>query len=278
MTESRSPEALAPHHLRLFALIIDYLFVITLLKLLDQLLLGENWDLARINPDEPLVNSWWVAGFAVLILGKDIIAGRGVGKWLTGIAVVATPDLTGAPGISRSILRNLTLLILPLDAIFVFIDPHGRRLGDKLAGTVVVVPAQGPNLMRRLIAMAIFFLGFMLASFIVTPWNMRRSAAYQVATRAVAEHPDVMRAVGEPVELDTTPQFKLELIEQGGAAELIFDVEGPRGKGEARVILKLLESPRRWRLAGVEFIPPGREQAKGDGVEEPLVKKAPPRP
>jgi uncharacterized RDD family membrane protein YckC len=270
---------LAPHHLRLFALIIDYLFVITLLKLLDQLLLGENWDLRPLTPGGPAISSWWVAGFILLILGKDIIQGRSVGKWLTGLSVAAMPDLTGAPGISRSILRNLTLLILPLDAIFVFIDPHGRRLGDKLAGTVVVVPGQMSNLMRRLIAMAIFFLGFMLASFIVTPWNMRRSAAYQVAHRAAAEHPQVVRAVGEPAEPGNSPKFKLDLNEQGGGnAELVFEVEGPRGMGEARVNLKLVESPRRWELAGVRFIPPGQDQAKGGGVEEPLIKKAPPRP
>ena len=35
-----APTSLASHHLRLFALIVDYLLIITLLKLLDQLAMG----------------------------------------------------------------------------------------------------------------------------------------------------------------------------------------------------------------------------------------------
>lgn len=286
MTTSTAPAALAPHHLRLFALIVDYLLIITLLKLLDQLALGENWDLQPVSEGGLGFSPWWAAGLAMLMACKDAINGQSLGKWLTGIAVAAMPGLAEAPGARRSILRNLTLVLLPLDAAFVFIDPHGRRLGDRLAGTVVVVPCRGSHLLRRLMVMAILFLAFMLASFLVAPWNMKRSAAYQMAYRAAAEDPRVVRALGAPVRPDSSPRFKLTLDARGGSAELDFEVEGPRGEGSAEVVLRLAEASRRWRLESVRFYTAEHtaEQAaqktsgKGGKELEPLVKKAPPRP
>ena len=277
MSDSSPPTALAPHHLRLFAIIVDYLLIITLLKLIDQLALGEHWDLQPVVEDAPLISPWWVAGLALLVICKDIFYGRSVGKWLAGIAVAAPPDLARAPGLYRNLLRNLTLLLLPLDAIFLFIDAHGRRLGDRLAGTVVVIPANVPHLMRRLTAMAILFLAVMLTSFLTAPWNMKRSAAYQTAYREAARHTSVIRAVGEPARPDSSPEFRLTLEPRGGEAQLTFEVEGPRGMREVEVLLKLESSPRRWALESLNLLTPGDTGKSADGRNEPLVKKAPPR-
>lgn len=63
--------------------------------------------------------------------------GRSIGKrWLRMEVIDAT---TGAPcTFGQSFLRNLLLAVLgPIDWIFIFGDRH-QRLGDKLAGTIVV--------------------------------------------------------------------------------------------------------------------------------------------
>ena len=266
-----APTSLAPHHLRLFALIVDYLLIITLLKLLDQLAMGAHWDLRPAAAGGSAVSVWWAAGLIGLMLCKDVVNGQSIGKWLTGIAVAAMPGLSAAPGLKRAVLRNLTLLILPIDGVFVFRDRYGRRLGDRLAGTVVVVPAGVPHLMRRLIVMAILFLLVMLTSFLVAPWNMKRSAAYQEAYRIAAGHPTVTRAVGAPARPDSSPAFKLSLQEGGGSAEIVFEVEGARGKGQAEIVLRLLQTPPRWELETVRFTVQGEEE------QEPLTRKAPPQ-
>lgn len=272
MKDPSPPTSLAPHHLRLFALIVDYMLIITLLKLIDQLVLGEHWDLLPVVEDAPPFSLWWVAGLALMVICKDIFHGRSVGKWLAGIAVAAPPELAHPPGLKRCLLRNLTLPLLPVEALVLFMDPHGRRLGDRLAGTVVVVPAIVPNLMRRLTSMAILFLAVMLTSFLATPWNMRRSAAYQTAYREAARHPSVIQAVGEPARPDSSPQFSLTLEPRGGAAQLTFEVEGPRGLREVKVMLKLGQAPRRWAVESLRLLTP--EDA---GKNEPLIQQAPPR-
>ncbi len=259
---------LAPHHLRLFALILDYLLVTTLLKLADQALLGEHWDLLPASADEPVAAPGWIAWLVFLLLAKDAAGGRSPGKWLGGIAVVRADDPTTRAPLHKCLLRNLTLPLLPLEGIVLFFDPYLRRLGDRLAGTVVVIPASPLPLRLRLMGMAVLVLAVLLASFLMAPWNMRRSAAYQTAYTIAANHPAVREAVGAPVRLDSAPTFQLDLKPEGSRATLIFQAEGPKGETGVRVRLRLGTAPRAWREEAVTVGTAGRES---------LIQKAPTR-
>ncbi len=99
-----------------------------------------------------------VGGFALLVywLLRDLI-GPSIGKRLTGLAIVKPNG--GPAGAGQLVLRNLPLalpyiiLMIPLLGTFIgagldisillieliFVVADGRRLGDKMAGTVVVV-------------------------------------------------------------------------------------------------------------------------------------------
>ena len=121
-------------------------------------------------------------------------------------------------------LRNAPLLLLPVEGVLVFTDGHCRRLGDRWAGTVVVaLPKPAPPL-RRLTVWAILFLGILLASFVLTPWNMRRSAAYQEGYRLASGDSALAGAVGVPAMVGTSPDFALSLTQEGGTARLVFDI------------------------------------------------------
>ena len=257
---------LAPHHLRLFALILDYLLVITLLKLGDQVLLGEHWDLLPASADEPAATPGWIAGLVLLLLAKDAAGGTSPGKWLGAIVVALADDPTARAPLHKCLLRNLTLPLLPLEGFLLFFDPYLRRLGDRLAGTVVVVSASPLPLLIRLMGMAVVVLAVLLSSFLMGPWNMRRSAAYQTAYTIAVNHPAVLEVVGAPVRLDSAPTFQLDLKPEGGSATLVFQAEGPNGNTEARVRLRLSTAPRTWR----------EEAVTASGAErEPLMQKAP---
>ena len=131
--ESSSPGSLGPLHLRLFALLIDYLLVVIAVNLWDQLFLGAGWDL---HPPE-LRNegglTYWILFGGGLILTKDAWFGRSPGKWFTGIAVRRADDPDRLPRRSALVLRNLPLILLPVEAVLVFTDPYCRRLGDRWA-------------------------------------------------------------------------------------------------------------------------------------------------
>lgn len=78
--------------------------------------------------------------FALLytLLADGLEGGQSIGKRMVGIRVVSAD--TGAPcTFGQSFLRNLLLAFLgPIDWIFIFGERH-QRLGDKAAGTIVIV-------------------------------------------------------------------------------------------------------------------------------------------
>lgn len=71
-----------------------------------------------------------------IFVNKDICFGKSLGKYFTGLRV--TSFRTGRPAspIQCSV-RNLFILLWPVEAVFLFVSPN-RRLGDFVAGTRVV--------------------------------------------------------------------------------------------------------------------------------------------
>ena len=76
--------------------------------------------------------------FLYTLLADGLEGGQSFGKRMVGIRVVSMQ--TGAPcSFGQSFIRNLLLMILgPIDWIFIFGDRR-QRLGDKAAGTIVIV-------------------------------------------------------------------------------------------------------------------------------------------
>jgi len=79
-----------------------------------------------------------ILGALYTLLADGLEGGQSFGKRLVGIRVVSMT--TGAPcTFGQSFVRNLLLMLLgPIDWIFIFGERH-QRLGDKAAGTIVVL-------------------------------------------------------------------------------------------------------------------------------------------
>jgi uncharacterized RDD family membrane protein YckC len=77
-------------------------------------------------------------GALYTLFADGLEGGQSIGKRVLGLRVVSMA--TGAPcTFGQSFLRNLLLMILgPIDWVFIFGERH-QRLGDKAAGTIVVV-------------------------------------------------------------------------------------------------------------------------------------------
>ncbi|AGA59275.1 MAG: RDD family protein [Thermobacillus sp.] len=94
-----------------------------------------------LNPDVNFETAQSVMYLAMipaiaLLLLRDCLNGRSPGKRLLKLRVVDA-DRGTMPEQRRLILRNVTLLILPVD-LLVFLISRGRRIGDFLSGTQVV--------------------------------------------------------------------------------------------------------------------------------------------
>ncbi|MBI4083355.1 MAG: RDD family protein [Candidatus Lambdaproteobacteria bacterium] len=253
-----TPTALAGQHLRLFALLFDYVLIVTALKLLDQLTLGEHWDLrahAGLLGGQP----WpWALGTLGLLLAKDLAGGRSLGKWLTGIAVRRADAPAAPPAAGALLLRNATLPLLPVEALLVFTDPYTRRLGDRLAGTVCVAIAGAASIFQRLLLAASLLLGFLLATFLLTPWNLHRSSAYQEAVRLAGAAPALAETLGAPATLGDVTTVQIDTGQGAGApprALLAFGAKGPRGGAEVTIRLRQPPGERRWVVEGIQVTP-----------------------
>ena len=246
-TPPASPASLAPHHQRLFALILDYLLVVMTLNVAQKILLGMDMELNA--PSMP----WWalLAPGAVLIAFKDTLGGVSPGRWITGIAVVLASDPESPPPWTRLALRNLFLILLPLEAVWVFFDPFYRRWGDRVAGTVVVTPNRIAPYTRRLLGLTILFLATMLIIFGLEYWNVSRSAAYRTALEAAAVHPKVIAAVGEAPRFGDSLGGSLMKDPQGVKAVVILRTEGKQGEFEVKVVLRRNRGAGRWRVEEV---------------------------
>jgi len=70
-----------------------------------------------------------------LVLNKDIYFGKSIGKYFNGTRIVSAGTGNAASPFQCAI-RNLFMLIWPLEAIVLFFSPN-RRIGDIVAGTKV---------------------------------------------------------------------------------------------------------------------------------------------
>lgn len=276
-----SAHTLSPHHLRLFALIIDYLLLIVVLNLGQQVGLGPHWDL------RPVPGFWtglWprlVTG-AVLVLAKDAVFGVSPGKWFTGIAIRRVDDPERPPARAALVLRNVALVLLPVEALLVFLDPYCRRLGDRIAGTIVVLLPDPTPLWRRMLVFSSLVLASMLAGFLVAPWNMHRSAAYQAAARIVPADPLVQKRAGPDAVMDTRPAFNLELGPEESHATLSFEAEGSAGTAHGTLTLRLEGPPPHWvkeslKLTEPTLLPSEAPFGEKPGGEAPPGEEAPKR-
>lgn len=263
-TGELAPISLAPLHMRLFALIVDYLLAVTLIKVFDQALMGADWDLKpEPTSDVAATVVWVVALFALMVL-KDSLGGRSLGKWIAGMAIRQLDDLEQTPRLWHLWGRNLSLIVFPLDGALIFFDAFYRRAGERLFGTVVLVPATVSPLSRRLLILSAFFMAFLLASLVLTPWNMRRSSAYKTAMNVAERHPSVTKITGESPEFGGAPELRLKMEAHGGEAVVLLTTEGKDGDTRITVRLSMAQNPRRWKLVSLEVEP----VAAGQNVQQ----------
>ncbi|MET0553447.1 MAG: RDD family protein [Vicinamibacteria bacterium] len=133
---------------RALAMVIDYLVVGVL---------GVLWTVAAVGASSWMPawgTAWTVAlfslGFFALEYGyfagvEALTGGRSLGKRALGLRVVS--QLGGRASVGSLLVRNMVRLIdLFVGVWLVMFDPRARRLGDRLAGTLVVherAPAAG---------------------------------------------------------------------------------------------------------------------------------------
>jgi uncharacterized RDD family membrane protein YckC len=122
---------------RIAAFIIDHFVMTFLMVSIVFILLGPNF-MDENNPSKMMKTMLFVMipGF-ILYFAKDILKGISVGKWIMGIMVRDENDQNEIPSFGRLFLRNLFIIIWPIEFIVLATNEQKKRLGDKVAKTVV---------------------------------------------------------------------------------------------------------------------------------------------
>ena len=256
---------LAPQHLRLFGFLLDYLIVIAGLKLAEQVLLGDGWDLRLAAHPPTVFPLWWLLTVPVLFIVRDVL-GTSPGKWVTGLSVRRYDRPSEHPVVWKRLARNLSLLLLPIDVYSVFRDPHMRRYGDRWFGTVVVVRRPEIGVVTRAFGLGILFLGFVLMALLTTSWNLHRTAAYQLAHSSIMTQSVLVTYLGEPVHVDGSPSMELRVDQ--GMALFLFHAKGQQHEADVRVRLVMQRTPVSWTVGSIDMVNPEAQQP-------PLVRDAP---
>ena len=265
---------LAPHHSRLFALIVDFILSLVALNAIQLLMQGDGWDLKGGFQSAP-PDMFWL-GMWGLMSCRDLVGGASLGKRLLGIAATSAQNPDQPATLKGLWLRNALLILLPLEAVLVFTDPHMRRVGDKVGQTVVIAPPNPKLMARRLLLMAILFLGVLLLIMLTTLFHVRRSSAYGTAVVTALGYAPLWEAVGgappDDAELESDPVEGPIFYEQGTRrVHLALAAEGPLGRQVLAIEMVLAHHPLRWEpetltLHPPEDLPPWRQP---DPFEEP---------
>lgn len=253
MKPSPSKYKIASHGKRLLALIIDLAIIILLINTLTQLQNPDHWDLILPSSDTSKLFSFYGLLFAILIC-KDLIKGCSPGKFIFGIITRPLNDLSQPPSPLSTLLRNLSLIIFPIEGILLLVDSHGRRIGDRWQQTAVIENSRAPRpIVRLMAANTIFFVAF-FSFFLLQPWMFKKTAAYQTAIAFIEQSPKVFEEIGTIQDFEA-PELNLNIQQSEGSAEIRVKAVGQKQTTLISVHLTLVNTPKRsWKAEQITFL------------------------
>ena len=237
---------------RLFGLLIDLVLIILILNTLDSLFRQEHWDLKQ-QARSWLDLTWFYGGAMLFLVFRDLSQNGSPGKRMLGMCLRKIENLNERVPKDRLFKRNLSLFILPWEAWEIFRDPYGRRLGDRLAGTVVIDNPDAMRPMRRLLLSNLLFFGFFVIALGLQQPNMRKTSAFQVAYEVVKEDARYLELKAAGLELEE-PELHLDFREDAEDSRVRFRVNQDDEVQIFEVVLALVQEPSaHWEFKGLEF-------------------------
>jgi uncharacterized RDD family membrane protein YckC len=226
---------IASRRRRFFAWLID----ISLLQMLLIPVIIYLFAIAESN--EPVISvSLGIGSIAVLLtllfLMRDSVKGISPGKYLLGLAVRNNGNYSVTPSLTKLFVRNIPLLLAPLEGLVMIFNPRKRRLGDLLTGTAVVRVA--PTKTLYVWVAAVFLIGGLgIMPLFAAIFSIKNSAAYQTATQFLAYNEKVKGQIGEVRDFGALPGGAIRFENGYGHAVLNITVYGLKGSVNAQVLL-----------------------------------------
>jgi uncharacterized RDD family membrane protein YckC len=236
---------------RIAAFFIDLFVVSFLMSGTVFLVLGPNFiDQNNFDKMSTIMTIVMIPGF-ILYLGKESIKGISFGKWIMGIMVRVETNVNSIPTFGKLFIRNLFLMIWPIEFFASVLDKNKRRIGDKLTNTVVLNNPSKAAKTNRIIAL--ITIGLVLYGFtaLFSGVILKSSEAYKTAIVSIENNNDIIKQTGEIVSYGAFPKGSINITNDYGQATLSISINGKVKKIEVTVLLEKLPNET-WEVTDIK--------------------------
>ena len=157
---------------------------------------------------------------------KDCFNGESLGKRVMGIVVRDTFNHQLTPSYNRLFIRNIFLLILPIEFLILLTNKQKRRLGDSSMQTVVLKSQAKTKVFPIIISLSVLFISIILSSVILLTSLMKSSGAYKVSIQNIKKNERIIHKVGGIKEFGFMPTGNIQISNGYGNADLSIKVIG----------------------------------------------------
>jgi len=190
-----------------------------------------------------------ILGLVIMTI-KDCFKGTSPGKWMLGIKVVDV-ESGEAPSVLKTIVRNLFLIIWPVEFFALLFSKDKRRFGDKIANTTVIRIRSKFSFKRILI---ITFIAMTLfSSFIfLTGGLLKSDQSYQAAIEYIESNEELLSVTKGIKGYGYLPMGNVQVSNGYGQANLTISVKG--NEIDVKVNIYLEKEPgSKWIVRDFEF-------------------------
>ncbi|MUU77234.1 RDD family protein [Winogradskyella endarachnes] len=241
---------LASRKRRIAAFLIDHFVITFLIVSITFLILGPDY---LNNPDFSKITAVMLTtlllGFTIYF-GKDSINGISIGKWIFGIMVRDEDNPEVVPSIGKLFIRNIFLIIWPVEFIVLASSNEKKRLGDNIAKTRVVKNPHKPSKTPRILALILAGLIFITFLVIFIGSVMKNSDAYKVAVENIEQNKLILEETGGITGYGIMPSGSINITNGFGKAQLSITVKGI--EKDVNVDVYLTKQPNEdWQLIDI---------------------------
>ncbi|MHC5310652.1 RDD family protein [Myroides sp. LJL116] len=183
----------------------------------------------------------------VLYFFKDLYKGVSLGKWIMGIMVRDESNPNKVPSLPRLFLRNLFLILGPIEYLIWISSQQNKRLGDRVTNVAVLNnPIKAP-LTSRIITLVSIVVVFFAFLFFTTSISMKQTDAYLLAIDEIQSNEQLNKEIGTIVGYGKVPLGYITAEKEQGTALLVIKAVGE--KTSRTIIVSLEKHPSgQWRL------------------------------
>jgi uncharacterized RDD family membrane protein YckC len=232
---------------RIVAILIDHFIMTFLIVAIAFMSIGTGF----INENN--VNHLIIKVLPTMLIGfflyfaKDSIKGVSIGKWIMGIRVRDENNHTEIPSFGRLFVRNLLLMIWPIEFVILAISQEKKRLGDKIARTTVVKNSIMLNVLSRVLVLFGIGIAYFTLLFIFIFASMKHSDAYKLAISEIEKNQEIIKETGGIKEYGMFPTGGISVKNDYGEANLSIKVIG--NEKDLNVDVYLTKEPNgEWKL------------------------------